>query len=206
MTSDTNNGDRSRGFEARERSAWQRRGSVGWRLVKLAQGFGGLVLAYATMLVGTTLLSFYSGTYSIGATGPAERSIRATVQSCERVGPVSDMGLGYWWVCHIRVATTDRGDVEAVVDRSIVSKEDVGRSVDLREACGDKPGDTCTYGKAAGAGWQLYAAGIRLVGPFLIFLMLAAVCFYFLAAVLGAPRYLVVIRWWQRKVARSSND
>ncbi|GAA2914006.1 hypothetical protein Acy02nite_91020 [Actinoplanes cyaneus] len=202
MTGDTEDGERSWGFEARERSAWQRRSPVGWRLVKLTQAIGMVALAYVSTFVLATLSTFYPGTGSIGARGPDERPVRASVESCQRAGPLSTMGLGYWWVCHVRVATADRGDVEAVVDRSIVSKEDVGRTVDLWEACGEKPGAACSYGKAVGAGWQIYEGVVRMLGRVLIFLMLVSACFYLLATVLGAPRYLVFNQWWQRKTAK----
>ena len=161
-----------------------------------------LALAYVSTFVVATLLSFYPGTGSVGARGPDERPVRATVESCERAGPLSSMGLGYWWVCRIRVATADRGDIEAVVDRSIVSGDDVGRTIDLWEACGDKHGTACAYGKATGAGWQFYAGGLRILGRILIFVLLASACFYLLMTVLGAPRYLIFHRWWDRKVAK----
>ncbi len=172
----------------------------------MMQALGTLALAYVSTFVVATLLSFYPGTGSIGAQGPDERPVRASVEHCERAGPLSTMGLGYWWVCRIRVESTDRGDVEALVDRSIVSEDDVGRTVELWEACGDTPGAACAYGKATGAGWQIYAGGVRILGRILIFVLLLSACFYFLMTVLGAPRYLVFHHWWQRKVAKSSDD
>jgi len=54
-----------------------------------------------------------------------------------------------------------RGEIEAVVDRSIATQDDVGTTIELREACFDPPAADCRYGKPAGAGWQIYAGGLR---------------------------------------------
>jgi hypothetical protein len=57
--------------------------------------------------------------------------------------------------------TTDHGVVETVLDRSIATKSDIGRSIDLAEAC--KTG-VCHYGKATGGGWQFHDSAVRIVG------------------------------------------
>jgi hypothetical protein len=90
------------------------------------------------------------------------------VERCRHVGPLSDQGLGYWWVCRVLVPAAGRGEIEAVVDRSIATKDDVGTTIELREACFDPPAADCNYGKPAGAGWQIYVGGLRLLGRVLV--------------------------------------
>ncbi len=179
-------------------SVWRRRGPVGYRLVKMARAVAVLALAYVTTLVLATLASFYQGTGSVGAHGPAERTVQAAVQDCRRTGLLSDMGIGYWWVCEARV-TTDHGVVETVLDRSIAQKSDIGRTIVLAEAC--KAG-VCHYGKATGGGWQFYDSAVRIVGRGLLVFLAGWAFFYILAAALGAPRYVVFGSWWHRKVAK----
>ena len=120
------------------------------------------------------------------------------MQDCRRIGPLGDLGIGYWWVGQVRV-TTDHGVVETVLDRSIATKSDLGRTIALAEACN---AGVCHYGKAVGGGWQFYYVAVRMIGrALLVFLVLWAV-FIAAAVVLGAPRYIVLGSWWQRKVAK----
>jgi hypothetical protein len=149
-----------------------------------------------TTLVLATLASFYQGTGSLGAQGPSERTVQVQVQDCRRTGPLSDMGIGYWWVCQVRV-TTDHGIVETVLDRSIVTKADVGRTITLAEAC---KGGVCHYGKAVGGGWQFYSIAVRAVGPCLLIVLAFWNFIYLAAALLGAPRFIVFSSWLQRKM------
>ena len=142
--------------------------------------------------------SFYQGTGSVGAHGPAERTVQVAVQDCRRTGLLSDMGIGYWWVCQAQV-TTDHGVVETVLDRSIATKSHIGHTIALVEAC--KAG-VCHYGKAVGGGWQLYYGLLRTVGRGLLLFLAVWTLFVAAAVVLGAPRYVVLGSWWYRKIAK----
>jgi hypothetical protein len=66
-----------------------------------------------------------------------------------RQGPV----IGYWWIC--RVQLPDGGHAE--VDRSILTGNDVGRTVELHQACFDRPQHHCNLGREASLLGQLYA-------------------------------------------------
>jgi hypothetical protein len=117
------------------------------------------------------------------------------VESCERVGPLHDQRLGFWWICQVQLPDGGRAEV----DRSILSKDDVGRTVELHQACFD---GHCTLGRAAGTGGQIYAGGLRFVGRLLLIGLLVWAFTNLLAAVVGAPRFVGFIDWWQRKMVR----
>jgi hypothetical protein len=129
--------------------------------------------------------------------------VQATVESGSRVGPLSAEGFGFWWVCRMQVETPWARGGEGGRGPSIVTVDDVSKTVELREACFDPPDGDCRYGTAANAGWQLYAGILRLLRPALVFIFLVSSIFYLLAGVLGAPRYLVLFDWWQRKLGRT---
>lgn len=76
----------------------------------------------------TTLHSLYPGTRS-GWFGPPERAAAAEVKTCRRLGPVSIDGFGYWWKCAVTVRVEGGRVVDTVVDRSIVTLADAGRTV-----------------------------------------------------------------------------
>jgi hypothetical protein len=174
---------------------------VGYRLVKMARALAVLALTYVTTLILATRASFYQGTGSVGAHGPTEHTVQAAVQDCRRTGPLSDMGIGYWWVCRAQV-TTDYGVVERVLDRSIATKSDIGRTIALAEAC--KAG-VCHYGKAVGGGWQFYDAAVWMIGRALLIFLAVWTLFIAAAVVLGAPRYVVLGSWWIGKVLKRPN-
>jgi hypothetical protein len=108
------------------------------------------------------------------------------VESCERTGPLHGRRLGFWWVCLVRLP----GGGPAEVDRSILTKNDVGRMVELHRACGDRH---CTLGRAAGTGGQLDAGNLRILGRILLAGMLVW------ASPSCWPRFVGFILWWQRK-------
>lgn len=72
-----------------------------------------------------------SGTGSVGSRGPSEHPVRVMVESCDRVGPLHDRRLGMWWTCRVQLPDGGR----AGVDRSILTGDDVGRTVEPRQAC-----------------------------------------------------------------------
>jgi hypothetical protein len=190
--------DYSRKVRVREESAWRRYGPVRYRLVKLLRLAVLLAGAYLSTIAFNTLAGFYPGTGSVGAQGAAERAVQVTVESCERVGPLHDRRLGLWWICRVRLP----GGGTAEVDRSIVTADDVGRTVELRKACFDPSAGRCGLGKPTGAGWELYAGAVHYssFGLFAGLLVWAFTCL--LAAVVGAPGYVSFIDWWQRRMVR----
>jgi hypothetical protein len=197
LSESSGDGDISR-FREREMLTLQRYGPAGYRLFKLAIGLPVLVLFYVTTLILTTLTSFYQGTSSIGTHGPTERTVQAEVQDCRRTGLVSDMGIGYWSVCRARV-TTDHGVVEAVLDRSIATSSDIGRTITLAEACRARG---CDYGKAVGFGWKFYKTAVWLIGILLRLTLAIWAFFYLSAALLGVRRFLVFGAWIMRKAGQ----
>jgi hypothetical protein len=186
----------TRKVRLREEAAWRRYGPVGYRLVKL--------LALAALLTGTgltfllvnTLVAFYPGTGSAG--GPAEHAIQVRVESCERLGPLHDRRLGFWWTCRVRLP--DGGQAE--VDRSIVTKDDVGRTVELYQACFDRPEAHCNLGEKVGSGWRAVVFALHWFGRILLLVLLGWAFTLLLAAVVGPSRFVAVIEWWQRKIVK----
>lgn len=148
----------------------------------------------AVILINTSV-AFYKGTGSVGATGPDEGLVRVRVESCERVGPLRDWQLGFWWVCQVRLP--DGGQVE--VDRSIVTKDDIGQAVDLYQACYKPPSAHCTLGNQASAFGQVYAGGLRLIERVAVLIVAGWAFTYLLAAAVGARRFVGFIAWWGRR-------
>ncbi|MEU7909274.1 DUF6346 domain-containing protein [Actinoplanes sp. NPDC049118] len=157
-----------------------------------------LAAAYLSTIAVNTLVAFYPGTGSVGAQGPDERAVHVRVESCERVGPLHDRRLGFWWVCRVRLP--EGGQAE--VDRSILTKADVDKTVELHEACFDPPEAHCNLGKEASAGGQIYAGVLYYLGWFLFIGLLLWAFTCLLAAVGGASRFVGFIDWWQRKIVR----
>jgi len=71
----------------------------------------------------------------------------AAVLSCDRTGPVSQYGFGYWWTCRVEVSLSEGRLATTTVGRSIVSPSDVGRQVPFTEHCEGNDHDNCTYGR-----------------------------------------------------------
>ena len=113
-------------------------------------------VAVLTIPVFDTLDSFYPGEPAII---DDSQPVRATVDRCDRAGPLSDHGFGYWWVCDVRVEGSRHGITEAVLDRSIVTGADVGRTVTLYEGCYKSRRDKtvhCVAGVPTGFIWFPY--------------------------------------------------
>jgi hypothetical protein len=175
---------------ARESLAWQRYGPFWYRVRKFVVAAGYLGGGYLVLLVLTTLLSLYPGDGTIGSQGPPDRAVRATVRACDRVGPVSGQGLGYWWICDVAVRADGRADTHGVVTRSIATPDEIGRTIDLRERCSDERNTACVYGEPASQWWGLYLGVLvilkRLVGLMVLVLVILEVAL----GIVGAPRYV----------------
>ncbi|GAA2907759.1 hypothetical protein Acy02nite_87410 [Actinoplanes cyaneus] len=178
----------------REEAAWQRYGPVAYRLVKLLRLVILLAATGMAIIVVNTLAALYQGTGSVGATGPDERLVQVRVDSCDRRGPLHDWRLGFWWTCQVSVL----GGGQAAVDRSIVTDEDVGRTIELLQACYNPPGTHCTLGKPASALGQVYAGGLRWLERLGLIVVAGWAFSYLLAALIGARGFIGFIAWWRR--------
>jgi hypothetical protein len=145
-----------------------------------------LVIGAATSLAFSTVESWYPGT-GAGTRGPTETTVLATVESCQRVGPVSHHGFGYWWECEISVP----GGIDATVDRSILTASDVGREVELQRACyGD---DRCFYGRRISWLWTTAFLGLRIVDRLVSLFFLGWALIWLARGVLGPERFQALL-------------
>ena len=181
----------SREIRSRENRSWQRHGPIIYRLRSLLIALGFLVMTYVMSIVFLTANSLYPGTGSIRPLGPSEQMVHARVEDCHRVGPVSSYGFGYWRECGVLLQAGSK-EAKAVIGRSIVEPTDVGKLIELREACFGPTGFDCKYGKPTGLGWQFYVGALRILRLFLAISLLASSAVFLARAVLGAPRYFAL--------------
>jgi len=183
----------------RESAAWQRYGPVRYRIRKVGVAVFNLAGAYLCLLLATTLVSFYQGVGAIGAQGPTERPVRATVQECHRVGPLSYRGLGYWWVCDIAVQADGRPGTQGVLTRSIATPDQIGQTLDLLERCYGEGNTDCGYGRHTNVWWDIYLVVVRFVRWGAVSLLIVNAVFHAVLAFAGAPRYA---RFVERRAQR----
>ena len=140
------------------------------------------MVGVAVSLTFSTVESWYPGTGS-STRGPTEQTVAVTVRFCERVGPVSHHGFGYWWECTI-VAP---GHGSTVVDRSILGPPDVGLDVELQQACFRE--DYCVYGKRVH--WLVTTAflALRIIDRLASVLFVSCALVWLARGVLGPERY-----------------
>ncbi|HEX7996095.1 MAG TPA: DUF6346 domain-containing protein, partial [Streptosporangiaceae bacterium] len=152
----------------------------------IAAGAGVLLL-----LLFATAFNLYNGTRS-GYFGPVERPAVARVASCERAGPVSPDGFGYWWRCHARVQVADGRMINTVVDRSTLTPADKGHAVEFREACKIDEGgrrSKCSYGRPVGRGWKVLVTTMSYLERVLIAFCAVCTLLCLVRAVLGRGGY-----------------
>lgn len=65
----------------------------------------------------------------------------AQATECVRYGPVSRSGFGYWYECRAEVTWRDGTRLAVSTRGSILTPEDVGRPVQVRETGGGRPGN-----------------------------------------------------------------
>jgi hypothetical protein len=157
----------------------------------------GIVLS---TLVFDTLASFYPGAGAVKST-PAEQPAEATVGDCQRVGPVSGDGLGYWWHCGVTVRTPDGREVETVVEHSVVTPDDRGKTIEFREVCYGKDNSDCRYGRPASRVWALALSMLGIVRIGLLLLLVVGVGFSLVRGVVGVPAYYA---WHNRRATKGS--
>ncbi|MFY1650731.1 DUF6346 domain-containing protein [Solwaraspora sp. WMMB762] len=181
----------SRDDRSREISAWHHYGPAVYRIRQLFFAATTILLSVFLTFVCLTVSSFYPGTGSARPYGPAERSVEAIVEDCRRVGPVSDHGFGYWWVCDIAVSRLVGAN--AVVDRSIAVPEDVGQVITLREACYGENQTDCRYGEPTSAIWPVLMVVLRMLWRGFLVVALFMVLIYLMKSILGAPRSYALV-------------
>jgi Family of unknown function (DUF6346) len=145
----------------------------------------------------TTLHSFYPGTRS-GWFGPPERAAVAEVKTCRRLGPLSIDGVGYWWKCEVTVRVEDGRVVTTVVDRSIVTPADGGRTIEFREACKRGGLTDCSYGRPVGRGLKAALGALKLVEWTILAFFTFAIVLFLIRAVLGRQGYVALYDWLHR--------
>jgi hypothetical protein len=153
------------------------------------------------LVFATTLFNLYKGTRA-GYLGPQERPAVAMAGTCERLGPVSRDGIGFWWQCHATVRVSDGRVITTVVDRSILTPADAGHTVEFREACKTqegKHGSGCSYGRPSGRGWKGAMAALMLVERAVIAICAIFVILCLVRAVLGRSGYARLYSWVSRR-------
>ncbi|TDC66466.1 hypothetical protein E1258_02555 [Micromonospora sp. KC207] len=145
-----------------------------------------MMAAVGTFLLLSTLVSLYPGTGTV-VRGPGDRAVQATGGACARVGPISGYGFGYWWDCDATLRDGDGGTRVVRVGPSVLSPDDLGRTVEIRESCRD--GD-CEYGRAANQWLEGLLLAVGKLGWFLMVILGGSAVVAVVRAVLGAPRYL----------------
>jgi hypothetical protein len=148
-------------------------------------------IGFVLLLVFATVFNLYKGTRS-GYLGPEEHPAVARVGACERLGPVSRDGIGYWWQCHATVRVADGRVINTVVDRSILTPADAGRAVEFREACRGQEGKHvtgCSYGRPVGRGWKGAVAALNFLERILVAACALGVVLFLVRGVLGRRGY-----------------
>ncbi len=146
---------------------------------------------FVLLLVFATVFNLYKGTRS-GYLGPEEHPAVARVGACERLGPVSRDGIGYWWQCHATVRVADGRVINTVVDRSILTPADAGRAVEFREACKGQEGKHltgCSYGRPVGRGWKGAVAALNFLERIFVAVCAFGVVLFLVRGVLGRRGY-----------------
>jgi hypothetical protein len=176
-------------------AAYLRRGPIWGRLSQLLTAIAVLAAMIVAHLLLTTVAGFYPGT-GVVKSSPREQPAVATVRNCERVGPVSANGFGYWWECDVTVQMRDGRTVETAVGHSVVTPDDRGRRVEFREACFGDNNTKCRYGRPTWLLWgiALSALGMLRIAMSILAVMAVGVCL--LRMILGVPRYFA---WVNRR-------
>jgi len=101
-------------------------------IVRLARTTTLIVIAITLgYLIGATIVSRSAAHY--GAEHPDDGSLNsktyAVATSCERHGPVSIRGFGYWWTCRADVHWQGNGDTSEPRSADFLTPDDIGKPV-----------------------------------------------------------------------------
>ncbi|MEH0936264.1 DUF6346 domain-containing protein [Micromonospora psammae] len=117
------------------------------------------IVAGAVLALGlTTVISSYRGESTPTWTSPVRVSVVAN--GCERVGPVSSYGFGYWWRCRAQVMDAEGRASEITLGASMVTPDDKNDPVALVERCSAVDRRECVYTRRGG---EAAAIGIRML-------------------------------------------
>lgn len=172
--------------------------SVKDRVQALLAAVAAAAVGLAVLMGTTTLHSLYPGTGS-GWWGPPERAAVAEVTTCQRLGPLSIDGIGYWWICEVTVRVEDGRVVTTVVDHSIVTPADRGRRIGFREACRGGGFTDCSYGRPVAREWKVALAALKLVEWTILAFFVFAIVVLLISAVLGHRGRLALYHWAHRR-------
>jgi hypothetical protein len=174
---------------------YRRLGPVRARLLSLAKALGLVAGWVVASLLFSTVAALNHGTGSRDASD-GEPAV-ARVRQCLRLGPVSEYGFGFYDECRVTVTSADGRITDAVVGRSIVTPEDIGRPVDLREIC-SSDGD-CRYGRPTAFIWNALTAVLNLLRTATSVVFVVGILMYLTGAILGTPRYLAMVQRLSRR-------
>jgi Family of unknown function (DUF6346) len=118
---------RQREREAAERAARDRDASPLRRLAERVWSFL-FVLGIVVLAAGLGGLAITLSRMSPHDMADARREGQATVGSCERHGPITNRGFGYWEGCDVRVVWSD-GEVEDEFVEEVFRSADIGTPV-----------------------------------------------------------------------------
>ncbi|WP_223874526.1 DUF6346 domain-containing protein [Salinispora fenicalii] len=182
-------------------AAYERRGPFWGRVARFAMAIALLVAIPVLYLISETLVSFYPGT-GVVKSSPPERPAVATVQDCQRVGPVSSNGLGYWWHCDVTVQTQDGRQVVTTVYNSVVTPSDRGKAVEFREACFGEGNSRCEYGRPSAWAWAMAVQVFYIIRTSVYLFLIIGSGMYLVTGVVGVPRSVAWLERRERKKKR----
>ena len=145
------------------------------------------VLGVTSVLTGMTLFTLAGYEYP-GVTG---RTGIANVQSCERVGPVSRHGFGYWWRCRVEVGWDDGVTETFVEGSSRFTPDDQRAGVAVGEGIASERNGTIKRGPVPADEGPRHASLMLGGMPLVVFGFLGP---YWLLAELGMAGYWLVNR------------
>jgi hypothetical protein len=164
--------------------------SVHRRLSDLGSAAVLLLIMVALYLLTASVIHLYRGNQDVR--GRPVTGGTATVGACQRSGPVSRYGLGYWWTCEATVQLEDGRTVATRLTNSVVTPTDRGTLVPIVEVC-DKS-HHCYYWRP---GNRVVAVAMRLLDVAAVITLVGlAGSFYVIVmqALLGRRAYAFLFR------------
>ena len=126
-----------------------------YRATYLGLGIAALLVVVAVLLGVNSLTNLYHGDPSPSGDVTTTRASTA-IGRCDRAGPVSVSGYGYWWTCDVTLTLADGRTVTTTVDRSTVTPADRADPPTLVEHCQHTGFTDCAYSRTGGNGWLAF--------------------------------------------------
>jgi hypothetical protein len=98
----------------------------------------------------------------------------------------------------VTVRVEDGRVVTTVVDHSIVTPADRGRTIEFREACRGGGFSDCSYGRPVARGWKAALGALKLVEVTILAFFAFAIVVLLIWAVLGYRGRLALYHWAHR--------